>query len=59
MCDIPAAIVVVMAAQGILQMAGMLGEDGKGFLQFELLSIENMMSNYKHWRPLQEEERNR
>lgn len=55
--DIIAVIVVVMAGQAIPQMAGMLGEDSEGFLQFDLLPIQDMMSYNKHWHPLVEGER--
>lgn len=32
-------IVVVLATCGVLRMAGMLGEDSEGFLQFDLLPV--------------------
>lgn len=45
-------IAVILAAQAILQMAGMLGEDSKGFLHFDLFPIQNVMSYNQHWHPL-------
>lgn len=55
--DIILVTVIVMAAQSNLQMVGMLGEDSKAFLQFDLLPIQNMMSYNQHWHPLVEDGR--
>lgn len=57
LCDIRDAIVVVLATEIILRMAGMLGEDSERFLQFDLLPIKNMMSYNEHWHPLVEKGR--
>lgn len=51
-CNIIIVIVIVMAAQPILWMARMLGEDSQRFLQFDLLPVQNMMSYNQHWHPL-------
>ncbi|KAG7231147.1 hypothetical protein INR49_027187 [Caranx melampygus] len=51
LCDIA---VIVTADQGILRVAAVLSEDGKLFLQLDLLPIENVMSYNQHWHPLVE-----
>lgn len=52
LCDIITLIGVIMAAQAILRMAGMLGQDSEGFLQFDLFPVQNVMSYNQHWHPL-------
>lgn len=43
---------IVMA---VLRMAWVLHEDGERFVQFDLLPVQNVMSNDEHWHPLVEE----
>lgn len=43
---------IVVTAVTALWMARVLGENSKGFLQFDLLPVDNVMSYNQHWHPL-------